>query len=143
MDKENYGFYIIYIHVITSVNKVFCFSDVDNSSLLKTEPSLSKPVTETPPSSDPCQGAAQSTVAEKEGMTDMLLVSHTLVAESLPSVVAGKVVLISQNCCNTFLRLCWNNGGSNLKNPFIPLFSLSSLSFLLSSHCSKNYFQDP
>lgn len=89
---------IIYIHVITLVSEVFCFSDAENSCLVKAEPSLSKSVTGSPPSSAPCLGTPQSTVTEKEGVTDMLLVSHTLVAESLPSVVAGKVVLIPQNC---------------------------------------------
>ncbi|XP_060777862.1 PHD finger protein 20-like protein 1 isoform X3 [Neoarius graeffei] len=64
-------------------------ADADSSCLVKAEPSLSKPVTGTPPSSVSSPGTAQSTVTEKEGMTDMLLVSHTLVAESLPSVVAA------------------------------------------------------
>lgn len=87
-----------FVHVITSVNGVFCFSDADNSCLVKAEPPLNKPVTGTP---GPSLGTAQSTIAEKEG-SNMLLVSHALVAERLPSVVAGKVVLIQQNSCITF-----------------------------------------
>lgn len=89
-----------FFHVIALVNKTFCFSDADNICLVKAEPSLNKPVTGTPPVPSP--GTTQSAVTEKEGTTNMLLVSHTLVAERLPSVVAGKVVLIQQNGCNTF-----------------------------------------
>ncbi|XP_058250019.1 PHD finger protein 20-like protein 1 isoform X3 [Hemibagrus wyckioides] len=62
-------------------------ADADNICLVKAEPSLNKPVTGTP--SVPSPGTAQSAVAEKEGTTNMLLVSHTLVAERLPSVVAA------------------------------------------------------
>lgn len=82
---------IIYIHVITLAHEVFYFLDADNSFLVKSEPSLSKSVTGTPLSSVPSPGAAQTIITEKEGMTDVLLVGHTLVPESLPSV-AGKVV---------------------------------------------------
>ncbi|TSK34773.1 PHD finger protein 20-like protein 1 [Bagarius yarrelli] len=60
-------------------------ADVDNSCSVKAEPSCSKPATGSL-SSLPSLETVQST--EKEGMTDMLLVSHTLVAEKLPSVVA-------------------------------------------------------
>ncbi|XP_060726284.1 PHD finger protein 20-like protein 1 isoform X1 [Tachysurus vachellii] len=60
-------------------------ADADNSCLVKAEPPLNKPVTGTPV---PSLGTAQSTIAEKEG-SNMLLVSHALVAERLPSVVAA------------------------------------------------------
>lgn len=103
MDKENISgsgfskmFWFCYLYPCNYL-EVCCFSDADNSCLVKAEPSLSKPVTGTPPSSVPSPGTAQSAVTEKEGMTDVLLVSHTVVAERLPAVVAGKLVLIPQN----------------------------------------------
>ncbi|XP_046703282.1 PHD finger protein 20-like protein 1 isoform X2 [Silurus meridionalis] len=64
-------------------------TEAGNSCMIKAEPSLSKPVTSTPPPFVPAPATAQSVLTEKEGMTAMLLVNHTLVAERLPNVVAA------------------------------------------------------
>lgn len=82
-------FFVCYFHVFPLLNEVFCSLGADNSCLVTAESSLSRPVTGTPPSSVPSPGPAQSAVPDKEGMPDVLLVSHTLVAERLPTVVAG------------------------------------------------------
>lgn len=133
---------------------------------MKAEPTLSKPVTGNPLSSVPSPGTAQSIVPEKEGMSNMMLVSHTLVAESLPSVVAGKVVLIPENVCYAFQFLSldlWCFGLSKLivniscrslvllyyyKCQIFIVFNHTTASLFLSLffHCSywsKNNFQDP